>query len=479
MSDPDPLANAAQDWFKKGTDAMNRQNWDFAVECFSSSVKMKSDVVLYRQTKHGCCRKMYGDNGSGARMAGMKLMGVRGKIKKARSNKDWQAMDVAAEEGLAINPWDAQLFADVGQACSELDRDEIAMYAYRKACELDPNNIEYLKALGMVLRARGDYKEARRCFERVYKLDPNDGEARSMMGQLDAESVMDRGGYEKAESTKDVKVENTAATNAYEEDRRARKGAQKGSIAPGESVEMDLRAAIRKEPQNVALYQKLADVLYASRQLPEALEILTKALELVPNNVGLKEIREDIELDILRDRLGEAAERMRKYPTRENLKAKHDSLKQELMGREMEVLAGRVENHPNDMKMRFELAERYRKTKQYTKAIPLLQQAVADQRLSEDALVALGECFIRSGKSDLGRRQFAKALETLNAKDKPDSFKSAHYFLGRLYEKANKNDEAEHHYNEILGVDYDYRDVLKRLEDLQGGDEFEDFDDED
>jgi len=148
------------------------------------------------------------------------------------------------------------------------------------------------------------------------------------------------------------------------------------------------------------------------------------------------------------------------------------------MQREVEVLAGRVENHPNDMKMRYDLAERYRKTKQYVKAIPLLQQAVADIRISEDALVSLGECFIRSGKADLGRRQFIKALETLNAKDKPDAFKNAHYFLGRLYEKASKNEDAEKHYNEILGVDYDFRDVLKRLEEIQGGDEFEDFDDD-
>jgi len=294
MSAADPLASAAQDWFKKGTDAMNRQNWDFAVECFSSSIKMKGDAVLFRQTKHGCCRKMHGDNGTGARMAGMKLMGIRGKIKKARSNKDWQTMDTLAEEGLVVNPWDAQLFADIGLACSELDRGEVAKYAMGKACELDQTNIDFLKSFGQVLRERGDYKEARRCFERAYKLDPNDGEARSMMSKLDAESVMDRGGYDKADSTKDVKTEQPAATNAYEEDRRARKGVQKGAVAPGESAEMDLRNAIRKDPKNVALYQKLADVLQDSRQLPQAIETLDQALELAPNNTRLKEIKEDI-----------------------------------------------------------------------------------------------------------------------------------------------------------------------------------------
>jgi len=72
---------------------------------------------------------------------------------------------------------------------------------------------------------------------------------------------------------------------------------------------------------------------------------------------------------------------------------------------------------------------------------------------------------------DLGRRQFEKALDGLNAADKPDPFKLAHYYLGRIYEKAKKKDLAEHHYGEILAVDYDYKDVLKRLEGLGGSED--------
>jgi hypothetical protein len=41
--------------------------------------------------------------------------------------------------------------------------------------------------------------------------------------------------------------------------------------------------------------------------------------------------------------------------------------------------------------------------------------------------------------------------------------------LGRIYEKAGKNEQAEHHYGEILANDYEYKDVLKRMEEMQGG----------
>ena len=93
---------------------------------------------------------------------------------------------------------------------------------------------------------------------------------------------------------------------------------------------------------------------------------------------------------------------------------------------------------------------------------------MSDPRIKVESLVLLGECFAKDGKLDLGRRQFEKALDGLSATDKPDPFKTAHYYLGRIYEKAKKNDQAEHHYGEILAVDYEYKDVLKRLEGLQG-----------
>ena len=476
MSDPDPLANAAQDWFKKGTDAMGRQNWDFAVECFSNSIKMKPDVPLYRQSKVGCCRKMYGDNGSGAKMAGMKLMGVRGKIKKARMQKDWKSIDALVEDGLAVNPWDAQLFADLGQAADELDRSDIAKFGYSEAVKLDGKNIEYLRGLGHVLYNRNEFKDARVCFSRIRDIDSTDGDARSMMGKCDADGIIHSANYDTAKSTQEVKVDK-APVNAYEADRRARKGTPKDSVAPGESAEMDLRAAIRKDPENVALYLKLADLLRGERKLAQAMELLDKAVELSKNNTGIVEQREDVELDVMREKLADAIDRARKNPDKERLVEKAKALTIELTKREIEVLAARVNNNANDMKMRFELAERYRKTKQYKLAIPLFQQASSDSRLKETALVALGECFVRAGQGDLGRRQFDKALETLNSKDNPEAFKNANYFLGRLYEKARKNEQAEHHYTEILSVDYEYRDVLARLQELQGGDEFSDMDD--
>lgn len=458
----------ATEWFRKGTEAMNHKNWEYAIQCFSRCVALMPDHLLYRQTKHGCIRKLYNDNGTGAKMAGMRLMGVRGRIKKSRIQKDWKAVEGAAEEGLLLNPWDAQLWYDLGDSCIHQSNQNVARYALERAVEYDRDNVDYNRRLGQYLFDIRDFKKARQYFERVYKMIPTDGEARTMMSRCDAESTM-KSGYDDAENTRDVKVEQPAApVNAYEADRIARKGGQKSADAPGESEETDLLHAIRKDPKNLNLYLKLADVYKRSRDFSKAAQQLTTALEISGNDAAISEQLQEVQIAMLKRDLAEADERARKNPGKERLVAKTESLRAELLEKEITFLVHAVDTNPSDLKRKLELAQRYFSTKQFAKAIPLLQQAVANPTLKTEALVLLGECFTREGKLDLARRQLEKALDGLNDHDQPDSFRTAHYLLGRIYEKGGNTEKAEHHYNEVLAVNYEYKDVLKRLEKLGG-----------
>jgi len=174
---------------------------------------------------------------------------------------------------------------------------------------------------------------------------------------------------------------------------------------------------------------------------------------------------------MLRNDQIEAEERSRKNPGKERLIEKAKVLKAELLEKEIAFYTHGVENNPSDLKKKYELAKRLFDARQYSKAIPLLQQAVANPTMKSDVLVLLGECFVRDGKLDLARRQLEKALDGLSAQDRPDAFKTAHYLLGRIYEKAGKTEQAEHHYGEIMAVDYEYKDVLKRMEEMQGATE--------
>ena len=121
------------EWYRKGTEAMQHKNWNYAVECFTNCTKLVPDNLLYRQSRVGCIRKSYNDNGTGGKMASMRLMGVRTRIKKSRLSKDWKSIEAAAEEGLLINPWDAQLFFDLGEALAAQENHGVARFALEKA----------------------------------------------------------------------------------------------------------------------------------------------------------------------------------------------------------------------------------------------------------------------------------------------------------------------------------------------------------
>ena len=463
-------SDIARDCWKKGTQALEKQSWDYAIEMFQQSVRIVPDNLMYRQTLRGALHRKYGNNMSGAKMANMKLMGIRNRLKKARSKQNWAEADQIAVEGLIVNPWNAQINADMGEACHQLGYDAVAADCYERAVEAEPENRDYLRSLADIYEERGEYHRAGNCWAKIVKLDPLDGEARSKETQLQAKQVMDRGGYEKAETTREVKAK---VQSEYDHDLLERQAAreQQASEGPGDDAETDMLHAIRKEPENKAHYLKLATFYRRAGRLEDARVKLNEALEVSVGDTGIREQLEDVELDILRTNVESAKEHSRENAADEKAKKKYKGLAGELLQREIEVFSSRVERYPADMRMKFQLAQKFMKIGKTSSAIPLLQKAVTDSRIEPDVLVALGKCFVSEKKHSLARRQFEKAIPKISHDEKPETFKEANYLLGRICEAAKDFDLAEQYYSEVLAVDYEYRDTLKRLEDMQSGDE--------
>jgi tetratricopeptide (TPR) repeat protein len=456
----------AGECFKKATEAMAKQNWDYACNMFGTAIKMWPDNVTFRQSLRGVQRKKYNNNKTGASMAFLKLNGVRSRIKKARSAKNWAEMDAAAEEGLMINPWDGQFNADLGEAARELGFNEVATFAYEMATAPDsqPENKDFLIALAGMYEIRRDYRKAVSVLEKVMVLDPLNGAVRSKIHALGADEVIDRGGYEGAKNTQEVK---TDVKQGYEESVKG--GAKTGNemLAPGESLENDLKRAIKKEPANVANYLKLADYYKREGKLEEAVSAFKQAID-VSGDANIREQMEDVELDMVRKNHQFAKEAAAKNPDDPTAKQNAIDLLRELREQEIELYSRRVERYPADLKIKHELAQRFMATGKHSLAIPLLQQASKDVRLEAQVLVSLGKCFLQQKQNPLATRQFQKAIEKLNANDQPEPFKECHYLLGRLAEAGKDLKQAEIHYSEVLAVDYSYKDTAARLEEIQG-----------
>ena len=452
----------AADCWRKGSEALSKQNWNYAIEMFGMAAKLVPDNLLYRQTLRGAEQKKYGDNGTGARMAGMKLMSIRSKIRKAKSKENWVELDHAAEEGLTVNPWDAQFNADLGLASAKQGHYEIALFAYDAAVKHAADNIEFLTSYAELLEDRGEYKRALSCWERIQKLNPLDPTARSKATQLQASEVMDRGGYNKAETTREV-------TRAYDydlEELTDQRDQQKVD-GPGMPAEARLQRASPKDPENKDNYLKLGAYYRREGKLEEAYAQHKKALEASGGDANIREQMEDIELDIMKQNVLLARDKATASPDDEAAQQAYAATAQERLSREIAAYSARDERYAADPRRTTELAQRLMRAKKYDTAIQLLQQAVRDNRIEAEVNLLLGECFLREKKGALARRSLEKAVPKLAFDEKPDAFKRCHYMLARLYEEAKDVDAAENHYSEVLAVDYDYKDTRDRLEKLQ------------
>ena len=452
----------AADCWKKGSEAMSKENWDYAIEMFGKAVALVPDNLLYRQTLRGVERKKYNDNGTGAKMAGLRTAKVKTRIKASRLKKNWDAVDKAAEEGLKVNPWDAALLFELGTAARERGFSEVAVDAMRIAVANNTENKDFARSLAELLESRGDYNEASKIWQRLAKLDPMDAEARTKSMQVMTDNVIDRGGYEGAETTRDAMADEEVA-------KRLNSGGGGGggpADGPGQSAEADLVHAVRREPDVVEHRLKLATHYRKAGKLEEAAETTREALEISGGDAGIRENLEDIELDQLRANLNLAKENVARNPENDEAQQNVKAINSELLKREIEIFSTRVERYPNDLKMKLELGSRFVRIKKYPQAIPLFQVCVKDKRLEIGALTSLGKCFIAEKKGKLAKRQFEKAAESVSQLDQPDLYKEVHYWLARLLEEGGDRSTAEHHYTEVLAVDYEYKDALARMEGL-------------
>jgi tetratricopeptide (TPR) repeat protein len=448
----------AAEWFRKGNDAMQKSNWPLAVEAFSQCVRIKPGYLNYRQLLRNSTKKKYNDNGKGGgTFEKTKLMGIRSRIKKAKTAEQWADADRAIEEGLLINPWDTQLNIELAEVSQKLSNGEIAKFSYMEAIKSDPKNTAIFKSLAVLLRERAEYDEAIKVWEQVARLEPGDMTAMRMITQLQTEKTTHRGGYEDAEGTRDVMANKAAAA--------AGKG---GSAAPGESIEADLKHAIRKEPEKIDHYLKLAVHYRSTKRLQDSYDTLQKALEVSKNEPSVREQLEDAELLLKKAELDDVKEQASKTGDAA-LRTRAAELSKAFRDRRIEILTARVERYQANLNIKYDLAELLMQLQKWSQAIPLLQKSAQDPRLKAKSFVALGKCFVYDKKLQLAKGQFERAVPDLNIDAEPDTFKECHYLLARVCEELGDFPAAEKHYGEVLVVDYEYKDARERLEKLQGG----------
>jgi tetratricopeptide (TPR) repeat protein len=438
-----------QQCFEQGAKVASKGEFDYATEMYSICVKEDSGNPLYVKSFLTNLKKKYNNNKKGAAFAGMKTAGTKASIKKSAMQKDWQTVINTGLEVLKINPWDSGTLIEVGRACEMLEFDECQLEYVRLALDADPADVEVNRVAARALGRTGNFDEAIVCWQRVSKAKPGDEEAHRAVGNLSVEKTIQKGGYEGAESTKQVRVNKASADDA--EDKR---------LTPIQQLER----AIKKKPGDVEKYIELSDLHQREEDFAAAEAVLARALEASGGNVQIRERLEDVELRRARQQLEVAEQKFKAEKTEAAEKLLKD-MKHDLVSKEIQIYAARCERYPADLAFKFELATRLEKGKKFAEAIKLFQEARGDLKHKGQILMGLGRCFTHIKQYKLALSHFQQAVEAIPQREVEQS-KEALYMAGKLAVHLKDLEAAEKHLAALAGLDFAYKDVSEWLDKL-------------
>ncbi len=427
-----------QQCFERASSLTAKGDYDYATELLTMCVLGDPANLIYAQSFLGNLQKKYNNNKKGSKLAFLKGGGTRGLLKSASMRKDWPTVLKHGLELLVLNPWDVNALLALAEAAEALGGEETQLFYLRSALDANPSDPDVNRLCAHALRERRQYDQAIACWNRVLKARPNDPEALRAVADLTVEKTISHGGYEEAETTRQVRPDKD------EPHRRE------------PTPEERLLKEIAKNPKEVGNYLDLAEMYAREERFEEAEKLLTRALETGQETAQIRERLDDLQVRALRNRIAHLGD------GKENEKERLE-LQRKLNDREIEIFEARVQQQPNNLHYKYELADRLVRAGRYKDAIQPFQAALRDPRHKGACLLALGYCFQQIKQYRLAMTHFEQAIQEIPDRDS-DAKKLALFRAGRLALALKKVDAAEQHLSALAAMDFGYRDVAALLD---------------
>ncbi len=457
-SGPQPISPAVrkrlQQWFESGNRSSTKGDYDYASNMFEQCVQGDPGNVLYAQSFLNNLYRKYDNNKKGSKLAALKGATSRGSLKKAELAKDAQSMLKHGLELLKLNPWDVSALLANSTACGLMDQDDTELAYLKWASDANPKEETVNRRLARLCEQRGEFDQAITYWNRVKMVKADDEEALKGIANCTVKKTIDRGGYEEAVSTEGEGAEKTKTIPS----------ARRESVIQ-RTPEQALEREIEKDPANTDNYRKLAELHLRHERFDEAEAAFQRGLEASGGDMMYREALEDIQLRRAQEQL---AVGLRKAETEKTEEAVNlaKRLKAELNRLETQIFATRCERYPTNSQYKYELGVRLMRSGKYPEAIKHFQEARADAPNRGQVFLHLGECFQQIKQYKLAMTNYLEALKTPSTERDAEVHKLSLYRAGVLAMGMKQLDQAEQHFTELAGIDFNYRDVPDRLDKL-------------
>jgi tetratricopeptide (TPR) repeat protein len=447
--------------FTKGNDALQRENFDYAIDLFSQ--------VLTREPLVYDVRKAL-------RMAQLRKAGSGGGFfKKMLSNASSSPQIAKGQMALRKDPVEALQIAEqiltsdpnsspghrlVVDAALALEMPRTAVLSLEILVRNSPKDLDVAIKLADNLADAGDVNRAERILSSLYQENPTNNDLAHALKNISARKTMDKGGYEALSdgkgSYRDILKDKEEAQTLEQENRQVKTEDTVQRLIE----EKELR--VKTEPKNVKLLKDLAELWTQKKAFDKALSYYeqVKATESGADAALDKAIADTT----LRKLDHEASLLDASSP---DYKTQMEKLQADRQAYQLAECQKRAEHFPTDLQIRFELGQLYFQSGKIGEAIKEFQRAAINPNRKIASMNYLAQCFARRGINDLAASTLQDAIKEKVVFD--DEKKELMYQLGSVLEKMNKREEAFTQYKLIWAVDASYKDVDAKMNEFYGG----------
>ncbi|GAT35134.1 tetratricopeptide repeat-containing protein [Terrimicrobium sacchariphilum] len=443
----------------KAMSAMELRNYGYAIQLLQGVLKACPNFLVGRQL----VRKAAIAKNSGKKSLLGGLSGASFNTIKVQSliKKDPVAALDTIEKSLENEPHNPAANQLLKEAALAANMPEVAEFALQTIIEGNPKDTKTMHELAKLLLSTGQPQKAVDIYGKIVQVTPNDLAAVKGGKDAAAAASMQRGGWEKEETTYRDLIRNKDEAVALEQQNRVVR-----SEEMIDNLLADLHARVEQDPSNVDVSRRIAEMYEQKEDLESAVNWYNYAVQLTSgSDSSLVRKLSDLRLkqyDVAIAGYEEYLAANGSAPEAAEYATQLEDIKRQRAALLFEEAQKRVERNPTDLALRFELGEILVAAGNYKDAIPELQRAQQNPSVRLRAMSLLGECYTGRGMYDLASKILEKAKSELYQMDATK--KEITYKLGMVFEKMGQADKCIECMKEIYEVDYSFRDVAERVE---------------
>jgi tetratricopeptide (TPR) repeat protein len=448
--------------FQKGNDALQRENYDYAIDLYNQVLAKEPTFFDCRKALRSAQFKKAGGGGGFFKKvlhsASSSPMVAKGQM--ALRKDPLEALQIA-EQILNHDPYSSGAHRIVVEASLALEMPRTASVSLDVLVRNSPKDkalaIEFANALAEIgERARGE-----KVLSELSRVFPADNEIAQALKDLSARNTLNQGGYDAIASGqgsyRDILKDQKEAVS-LEQEQRVQKSEDKA-----EQLMADYEVRLKTEPDNLKVIRNLAELYTQKKQFDRALEYYQR-IQNSETGASDPTLQRAISETTVRQ-LDDQIEKL--DPSSPDHAQNLARLNAEKLAFQISDCQKRVEKFPTDLAIRYEMGVLYFQTGKIGEAIQEFQTAQKNPHKRIAALNYLGQCYAKRKMFDLAARALQSAV-----KEKPifdDEKKDLIYNLGSVFESWGKKDEAIEQFKQIYEVDIGYRDVGAKVDAFYAG----------